>query len=185
MLAVRQAAEVLSVTARTIYRWVTEGRVHARRTPSGHLRLCENSLLGPLPDEERSFSPRDGRIKQAVRLIQERYQDANLTLDKLSTHVRLSSGYLSRLFKKETGVSFRDYLREARMRKAAELLRGTLLSIKEIALEVGYRHVSDFDHHFKMTYGMTPRRYRESSHAVQSKALAESSNSQYQWLKRR
>jgi len=73
-----------------------------------------------------------------------------------------SVGSLSRLFKKETGVSFRQHVREVRMRKAEEMLRRTLLSIKEIAAEVGYKHVSDFDHHFKEVYGMTPREYREA-----------------------
>jgi two-component system response regulator YesN len=133
--------------------------------PSGQLRLCENSLIGPgpWPDEELRFSPANGRIKLALRLIKEQHRDSELSLGKLSKQVRLSVGYLSRLFKKETGVSFRQYLREVRLRKAEELLRDPILSIKEVAMDVGYRHVSDFDHHFKSAYGIRPTAYRQAS----------------------
>jgi hypothetical protein len=52
---------------------------------------------------------------------------------------------------------------DVRMRKAAELLSATDLSIKEIAADVGYKHVSDFCHHFKQVYGLASSEYRRDS----------------------
>jgi two-component system response regulator YesN len=96
-------------------------------------------------------------------LIEEQFQDKNLTLDKLSKQLGVSLSHLARLFKKELRVSFRQHLRAVRMKQAGVLLRRSLLSIKEVAASVGYKHVSDFDHHFNMTYGMRPSVYRRVS----------------------
>lgn len=167
MLTSAQAADILDVSRRTIYRWVQERKIHAIRRPSGRLRICEDSLLGfhqgslPTP----SPSPGDERIQLVLDMIEEQYPDAHLTLDELSEHVRLSTGYLSKLFKRETGSSFRQHLRAVRVRKAEPLLHNPRLSIKEVAIAVGYRPrcVSDFTRHFKAAYGMTPSEYRRST----------------------
>ncbi len=58
--------------------------------------------------------------------------------------------------------SLKEYLRDLRLKKAVLLLQDPTLSIKEIAAAVGYKYVSDFDHHFKSTYGMRPGEYRRS-----------------------
>lgn len=166
MLTSAQAADVLNVSRRTIYRWVQEGKIHATRIPSGHLRICEDSLLGSYQGSYAAppSRPVDERIQLVLDMIEEQYPHAHLTLDELSEQAGMSAGYLSKLFKRETGSRFRQYLRALRLRKAETLLHNPLLSIKEVAIRVGYppRCVSEFTRHFKAAYGMTPSEYRQS-----------------------
>ncbi len=165
MLTVERAAETVGVSRRTIYRWARRGTIHVIKVPSGRVRICQNSLVGwrELPGEKRALSPDDVRIKQAMDLIEEQYHDPELMLERLCRPLGVSASHLSRLFKKETGRSFRRYVMRVRMEKGAKPLRESSLSIKQIAAAVGYTHGADFDHHFKMVYGLTPSAYRQAS----------------------
>lgn len=84
-----------------------------------------------------------------------------ITLAETARKYYLNSAYLSRAFKKETGVNFNDYLKQIRMKKALELLMSTDLKLHEIALLVGYDNVNYFLKKFREVYGMTPSRYKE------------------------
>lgn len=158
------AAQITKVTKRTIYLWARQGRLHVNRTDSGQLKICQASLalVTKYAAPQVNHGSIDGRIRLVIRLAEQQYERDNLTLSKMASHAGLSIWYLARLFKKNTGISFGEYLRNLRIKKAEILLRDTLLSIKEIAAAVGYKHVSDFDHHFKSTHNMRPGEYRRS-----------------------
>jgi|SRR3712207_5541199 len=173
MVNVTRAAKIVGVSNRTIYVWVRQGRVHAYRTVGRQLRICQQSLLvghtfgtpggGPgraLGVAAVSVSTNDVRIRLALKIIEKQYAHSALNLTTLAKKLDISIWYLARLFKKYTGAGVRDYVRSLRLEKARELLRETLLSIKEVAVAVGYKHVSDFDHHFKAAYGARPGDYR-------------------------
>ncbi len=86
---------------------------------------------------------------------------------KLSLHVLaekqgLSSGYLSTVFKKETGKTVTDYILSERMQLAMHLLSTTKLQIQTVALHCGVVDVQYFSKLFKKYAGMTPKEYRES-----------------------
>ena len=68
--------------------------------------------------------------------------------------------YLSRLFKKETGETFLDYLTKFRLKKACILLTQNEYRIYEIASEVGINDSGYFSQVFRKYYGMTPSEYR-------------------------
>ena len=68
--------------------------------------------------------------------------------------------YLSRLFKKEMGITLTAYIADLRTKKAAELLKTSMLSVAEIAMYVGYPDSNYFVKVFKKRYGMTPSAYR-------------------------
>jgi AraC-like DNA-binding protein len=161
---VKKAAHVTNVTNRTIYLWAREGRIHVNRTDDGRLMICQPSLdlIAKNNHTQRHQNGIDGRIKLVIKLVEQQYEKDEPTLGKMAQHAGLSIWYLARLFKKNTGVNFGEYLRNLRMKKAESLLRDTFLSIKEIAAATGYKHVSDFDHHFKATYGMRPGEYRRA-----------------------
>ena len=84
-----------------------------------------------------------------------------LSLDEMAGSIDLSSSHLCRLLKTETGMSPGQYLQMLRMQKAASLLATTLMSIKQIMGEVGYRNKGLFARHFKKAHGYTPSEYRE------------------------
>jgi transcriptional regulator GlxA family with amidase domain len=93
-------------------------------------------------------------------MVDGRYADPCLSLVRLAKELNVSIWHLGRLFKESTGMGFRRYLRSVRMFRAKELLSTTFLSIKEVAIQVGYKHMSDFDHHFKHDHGRRPTEHR-------------------------
>lgn len=106
-------------------------------------------------------------IKRALSIIQFRYME-DLSLDIITEELQVSSSYLSRLFKKETGVNFKDYLKNYRVNLAKYKLRNTTMKIYEIAEAVGYRDQAYFSDLFKKTVGCSPNKYKNRKHGVDS-----------------
>lgn len=98
-------------------------------------------------------------IKRALSIIQFRYME-DLSLDIIADELQVSSSYLSRLFKKETEVNFKDYLKNYRINLAKYKLRNTTMKIYEIAEAVGYRDQAYFSDLFKKTVGSPPNKYK-------------------------
>ena len=84
----------------------------------------------------------------------------DLSLESVARLVHLNPAYLSRLFKKDTGVSMSEYIIQARIARAKEMLRSPDVKISSIAASVGYTHFSHFAKMFKRIVGMTPQEYR-------------------------
>jgi len=72
----------------------------------------------------------------------------------------VSLGYLSTIFKKETGKTISEYIRARRLEYAAYLLRTTNLQIQTVALHCGIMDVQYFSKLFKMEYSKPPTEYR-------------------------
>lgn len=84
-----------------------------------------------------------------------------ITIEGLAEYTELSVSYLSRLFKKETGVSVSDYVREKKIEKAQHLLKYCDYSLVEIANYLSFSSQSHFIQLFKDFTGMTPKKYRD------------------------
>ncbi|MGN0250351.1 MAG: helix-turn-helix transcriptional regulator [Oliverpabstia sp.] len=82
-------------------------------------------------------------------------------LDHIADTMGISSSYLSRLFKKEMGVSLQDFINDVRVEKAANLLRYSEETLPEIAQYVNFPSQSYFGKIFKQKMQMTPKQYRE------------------------
>lgn len=87
---------------------------------------------------------------------------ANLSLQMLAAEQNISTGYLSTVFKRETGQTVTAYIRDKRMRYAQRLLETTHLQVQTIALHCGIMDVQYFSKIFKKYTGQTPKEYRES-----------------------
>jgi two-component system response regulator YesN len=72
----------------------------------------------------------------------------------------LNPDYLTRVFKKETGLSISDYVMGQRLGMAADLLSSTDLPVGAIAAKVGYANFSHFSRMFKKHTGLGPIEYR-------------------------
>lgn len=107
----------------------------------------------------RDYSP---VVQKAIILIDSDLS-ANLTLSTLADNQNISPGYLSTVFKKETGKTISEYIREKRIKHAAHLLSTTHLQIQTIALHCGIMDVQYFSKIFKKQTGKTPKEYREAS----------------------
>lgn len=84
-----------------------------------------------------------------------------ITIEVLAEYAELSASYLSRLFKKETGVSVSDYIREKKIEKAQHLLKFCDYSLVEIANYLSFSSQSHFIQLFKEFTGITPKKYRD------------------------
>ncbi len=101
-------------------------------------------------------------IRRAVEYLQAHYMD-ELSMETLCEKVHMSPAYFSRLFQKETGVTFTAYLTNLRLREAKRLLTHTDYPVYEIAERAGYRNTRYFMKLFKESVGFTPTVYRERS----------------------
>jgi len=106
--------------------------------------------------------PEDYRIRRILEFVE---TDPTKTVVELAHLVNLSSSRLGHLFRLEVGVDLDSFLRNARLDKAADLLRETQMSIKEIAAVVGYQHASSFDRGFRRKFETEPADYRRKHHA--------------------
>lgn len=87
---------------------------------------------------------------------------ANLSLSSLATAQNISPGYLSTVFKRETGKTVTDYIISERMKLAMHMLGTTRLQVQTVALHCGIMDVQYFSKVFKRYTGKTPKEYRES-----------------------
>ncbi|MGD1815715.1 MAG: helix-turn-helix transcriptional regulator [Pleomorphochaeta sp.] len=89
--------------------------------------------------------------------------DQKITLDIVSNQLSISSKYLSKLFKNELNITFKDYLIEKRINKAKKLLLYTNKSINDISIAVGIQNSNNFIAFFKTYVKQTPNSFRSSS----------------------
>lgn len=98
-------------------------------------------------------------IRKSVDYIQEHLQE-KLSVKEIAEQVGLSADYYAKLFYKEMGVSVKDYVAEAKISTAANMLIYSEHSYLDIALTLGYSSQSAFISVFKKYRGITPKEYR-------------------------
>ena len=99
-------------------------------------------------------------VERAILLI-EADLSQNLSLSTLADALRISAGYLSTLFRQETGKTITEFVNEKRMEHAAHLLRDSTLQVQTVAQYCGISDVNYFSKLFKRHHGATPREYRQ------------------------
>lgn len=104
----------------------------------------------------------DERLAKVKRIINEKYFE-NLSLKDMANLVHMDAAYFSKLFKKNQGVNFKDYLSNIRMNYAMRDLLETTKPITRLAVDNGFFSVNSFNKKFKEIYGVTPSDYREKS----------------------
>lgn len=91
----------------------------------------------------------------------ENNMNKDVSLQSAATYSELSLSYLSRLFKKEFGINFTNYIGIKKVGKSKKLLKDSNLGIADVAFELGYNESSYFCKVFKGIEGVTPTQYRE------------------------
>jgi AraC family transcriptional regulator len=98
------------------------------------------------------------KLARAIEYIQDQL-DTDLTVSGIAQAVYISPYHFMRLFKESTGQSPHQYVIEARVRKATELLTTGKLTISEAAHHVGFVDQSHLTRHFKRVFGMPPKTF--------------------------
>jgi len=130
------------------------------RLLADYLTLLAEHSPGMLsrPDAD-ALQCRSTIVKSVISYTGLYYSDP-LTLHRLAQNHYVSENWLGRLFRRETGMSFSEYLHHVRTRAACEQLRNSSESIAQISAAVGYDSVSYFNRCFKRITNMTPGEYR-------------------------
>ena len=111
---------------------------------------------------DRSMSESRDEVTAVKNYIYNHYAE-DLNLETLAEKVYLSSGYLSFIFKKETGMNLNRFIRVFRMEKAKELLRTTNMKVAMVSEQVGFANSSYFCRSFREYYGSSPESYRKGT----------------------
>lgn len=101
-----------------------------------------------------------GDVEKVKSYIYGHYAE-ELSVEILSGGVFLSPGYMSYIFKKETGEGLSHFIRVYRLEKAKELLQNTNMKIVQICKAVGFTNSSYFCKSFREYYGCSPERFRK------------------------
>ncbi len=102
-----------------------------------------------------------GIIRMAEKINADPF--ASFDFEETAAKTGISYSYFRRLFKEGNGVPIHEYVREQRMKLAAEMLRNTRMRIKEIVYNCRFDNLAEFSREFKRWYGMSPRQYRGNS----------------------
>ncbi|WP_444995607.1 ATP-binding protein [Aliikangiella sp. IMCC44359] len=130
--------------------------------------FLKNSKLDNAPTmnkiESSAFNPEDKNINKIFLnkfndILENNFNDKNLTLDDLASMLNMSRRSLQRKVKIATGVSPITYLRTFRLEKSAQLMEAGHTSIKYIQAEIGMSNNARFYEYFREYTGKTPNEY--------------------------
>ena len=99
----------------------------------------------------------DTRIQKALRYITDRYAES-LTAQGIAEMLGLSGLYFGSFFKRETGLSFRQYLTSIRLNHAEDMLASGEYNVNEVAAACGFSDVFYFSRVYKEHRGVAPSR---------------------------
>ena len=157
-----------------VYIWLSEMGIYANALFSD--KESENYMLDAVNGYNEMIEYVENLIRKAVEYkwyITKEYSVADqicayidshfkedIHRDELAELVFLNTDYMSRLFKKEKGVSISNYILQKRVDEAKKLLCGSNLPINTVSLQIGYSNFSYFTKMFKENTGLTPLEYR-------------------------
>ena len=94
--------------------------------------------------------------------MKEHYRE-NIGRNEISAEFYLAPEYLAKMYKRQTGISLKDYINEYRIKQAKLLLEKEEMQISDVAETVGFDNFTYFSTLFKKYTGMSPNSYRKKS----------------------
>lgn len=82
---------------------------------------------------------------------------SHIKISEIAAYLGANAGYLSESFKKETGITIKDYIHTYKIKESQYLMTCTNLSFTEIATHLGYTDLSHFTRICKKYTGLTPK----------------------------
>lgn len=134
-------------------------------------RILFNQLRGSLPDPASEKGEQDPVLQvpyanlskitnKIILFVRGNYQQS-ISLTGIAETLNMSSKYIGRIFLKDTGMKFTDYLMAYRMLEAQRFIINTQEKISVIAGMVGYSQLNNFYTHFRNYFGHSPSALRQ------------------------
>ncbi|MEE1012969.1 MAG: helix-turn-helix domain-containing protein [Clostridia bacterium] len=109
-----------------------------------------------------------GLQMKVLQYLNENYSNPNLCVALVSDEIGISEKYIFAVVKKQTGMTFGQYVRDIRLKKAKKLLKNSEYTAAEIGEKVGFSSVTTFHKAFKREFGVAPIAWKENK-TVQDK----------------
>ena len=125
-------------------------------------KLLECIILLLLRDEPEDTEKNNGEsrdIQRAITYIHAHFKE-NPTLKEVAATLPLNANYFCRCFRAYTKKTYKEYLKELKLRYARRLIMATSLSMLDVAERSGYGTQSHFNREFKEYYGISPLKLR-------------------------
>ena len=158
--AARELAELVTPGLRPVERLARLLSVLA--VLSATTELKELALSTP---ERPSHPPRDETAGRVLSFIHEHAKE-RLSQEQVARAAGLSRASLGRFFPRYLGKTFVRYVSEVRVGLACRLLLESARSVREIAFDVGYGNLANFNRRFRELKGMTPTEYRRRARSL-------------------
>ncbi len=121
------------------------------------IHQCDNKILLNKPSKKNAYPKvsKEARISRIYNYIQENYTES-ISIADVSNIVGMTDSAFCRYFKKYSGQTFTNYLKEYRVMNANRLIRESDYSISDIAYKSGFNNLSYFHRTFKESVGRSP-----------------------------
>jgi signal transduction histidine kinase/ligand-binding sensor domain-containing protein/DNA-binding response OmpR family regulator len=120
-----------------------------------------------IADADRTF------LEQAMRTVEQHLDDPEFSVQVLARELAMSQSVLYRRIKSITGQTAVEFIRDVRMKRAAQLLASTNLRVSDIAFQVGVEDAKYFRKTFQKIYGMAPSEYAKQHRQRHAAVLPE------------
>jgi len=130
------------------------------------LKYGRNDELEEQVEEIKMKSPDEKLLERVMLTINKHLDDSDLSVDVVADEVGISRVHLHRKMKELTGQTPHDFIRNIRLKQAANLLANQGMNVTEVMYACGFSNSASFSTVFKKFYGMSPRDYMKehSSH---------------------
>jgi transcriptional regulator GlxA family with amidase domain len=130
--------------------------------------MCRRNMHG---GDQRQAAMQNHRqlVGSALDAIRKRACEQDLRLPDIADSIGTSTWRLSSLLRRLTGKGYWEHLNDQRVLRARSLMVTSDMPVSQIAVNVGYRNVSEFDRHFRQRIGMSPTVWRKNLESVASR----------------
>lgn len=122
-----------------------------------HIEILIRYMLARVPHKEITYS---ALVRETLSYISMHYY-RRLTLEMLAARLSVSPEHLGRVFNAEMECGVPEYVNRFRLQIAANLIRSTHYTLRQISAESGYASYRHFAREFALIYGIPPGKYRE------------------------
>ena len=123
------------------------------------LKYGRNDMLEEQVDDVLMKSPNDKLLERVMNVINKNISNSDLSVDYIADEVGISRVHLHRKMKELTGQTPHDFIRNIRLKQAAQLLANHSMNITEVMYACGFNNSASFSTIFKKFYGVSPRDY--------------------------
>ncbi len=112
----------------------------------------------------QAVSHDDQLLERVLKVVNANLGNSDITIETIAQEIGISRVHLHRKLKMITNQTTRDFIRNIRLQKAAEIMKGARLNVSEVSVMVGFKSPNSFATVFKEMYGMTPSEYMAAHH---------------------